>query len=92
MNTLSLHNPRPIPLYGKRHYEFIFEDYELAFLKTQLAKIAIDWNSGKEISQISKEQKRHEVEILLALIHLASKRMLSRPFAYRIGDEKRRCM
>lgn len=85
MNTLNIYNPRPLPIKRKRDYEFIFEDYELAFPKVQLAKIALDWNGGKEIEQISKEQKRHEVEILLALIHLASKKKINRPFAYKVN-------
>ena len=87
VNTRNSYNTKSIPLHRKRDYEFIFEDYELAFPKVQLAKIAHDWNSGKEIEQISIEQKRHEIEILLALVHLASKRKIKRPFAYRIGDK-----
>jgi len=87
MNTLDIYTPKPLPINRKRDYVFIFEDYELAFPKTQLAKITLDWNNGKEIEQISKEQKRHEMEILLALIYQASRNKVNRPYAYKIKEE-----
>lgn len=88
VNTRNSYNAKSIPLHRKRDYEFIFEDYELAFPKVQLAKIALDWNKGKGFEEISVEHKRHEVEILLALIHLANKRKITRPFAFRMDDKK----
>jgi len=85
-STFNKHQINLLPIRRKKDYEFIFEDYELAFPKVQLAKIALDWNNGKSIDQIAKEQRRHEVEVLLALIHLANKRRITRPFAFRVDD------
>ena len=87
-STVNKHQINLLPIRRKKDYEFIFEDYELAFPKVQLAKIALDWNNGKSIDQISQEQKRHEVEVLLALIHLSNKNRISRPFAYRKKEEE----
>lgn len=86
MNTLNLHNPRPIKQSRARDYTFIFENYELAFKKDQLSQLTRDWNDGMEIEQISQKYKRHEIEVLLALIFQATRNYIKRPFAYRIGS------
>jgi hypothetical protein len=64
-------------------YVFIFEDLELAFKKEQLNQITYHWNNGREIEEIARLTKRHPQEILLALIDLARKRRIKRPFAFR---------
>lgn len=65
-------------------YVYIFEDYELAFTKEQLDRIAESWNGGKEVDEIAKEEKRDSLEVFLSLIYLAKKRRKLRPFAYRV--------
>lgn len=69
-----------IPLNGDN--EFIFEDLELVYLPGQLKRIALAWNNWKTIDQIAEREERKEIEILLALIHLANKEQITRPLAF----------
>ncbi|UUI41159.1 hypothetical protein [Oceanobacillus oncorhynchi] len=69
-----------IPLNGDN--EFIFEDLELVFLPGQLDRIALGWNNWQTIEQISEREERREIEIFLALIHLADKEKITRPLAF----------
>ncbi len=69
-----------LPLCGDN--EFIFEDLELVYLPGQLKRIALAWNNWKTIDQIAEREERKEIEILLALIHLADKEKIDRPLAF----------
>ncbi|BAM46327.1 hypothetical protein [Amphibacillus xylanus] len=89
MGKLNTTNIEIIPLIKrirKRDYTYIFEDLKLAFEKSQLAEITRLWNEGFNIEKISRVQKRHELEILLALIYQADRNKVTRPFAYRIKE------
>jgi hypothetical protein len=66
-----------------RDYVFILEDLELAFPREQLEEITEQWNSGMELEDIAKVQKRHAQEVFLALFHQAIKEKVTRPFAFR---------
>ncbi|MFD1066662.1 hypothetical protein [Oceanobacillus locisalsi] len=73
------------PLYLKPglDYVYAFEDLELVFTKKQLNSIAVRWESGYDLPDIAERERRPEIEILLALIHLARTRVFKRPFALR---------
>lgn len=86
MNTTNIDTVPLIKQTRKRDYTYIFEDLELAFKKSQLAEITRLWNQGLSIEKISKVQKRHEIEVLLALIYQADKNKIKRPFAYRAKE------
>lgn len=86
MNTTNIDIVPLLKQSRKRNYTYIFEDLELAFEKSQLAEITRLWNEGLSIEKISKVQKRHELEILLALIYQADRNKVIRPFAYRIKE------
>jgi len=87
LNTTNIDTVPLIKQTRKRDYTYIFEDLELAFKKSQLAEIARLWNQGLSIEKISKVQKRHEIEVLLALIYQADKNKIKRPFAYKLENK-----
>lgn len=81
MKTINKSHVPLIDLTGD--YVFIFEDLELAFRESQYEEIGILWNSGFEVEEIALKTERHPEEILLALIDLARKQRIKRPFAFR---------
>ncbi|RFA36210.1 hypothetical protein CAI16_05300 [Virgibacillus dokdonensis] len=84
MKTMSKAQKPTMPLIQPTgDYEIIFDDLELAFRKKQLKDIALFYNHGKEPEEIAKTMQRHPLEIFLALVDLARKNKLKRPFAYR---------
>ena len=64
--------------------EIILEELEFGFPTEQLNEIQKDWENGAELEQIAFKQKRHRDEVFLAIFHLARKRKITRPFAYRV--------
>jgi hypothetical protein len=66
-------------------YVFLLEDLELAMTKEQLNRITKAWNDGMELEEIAAEERRHTVEVLIALIHQAKRKVKLRPFAFRRG-------
>ncbi|WP_373894432.1 hypothetical protein [Virgibacillus sp. CBA3643] len=66
-------------------YEFMLEDLELAMTKEQLHRVTTKWNSGQEIENIAVSERRHAVEILIAIVHQSRKRetKIKRPLGYR---------
>ena len=65
-------------------YIIILEDLEFAFRKEQLDEIAELHNDGVRLSEISRETRRDEYEVLLAIIHLHRQGKLTRPLARRV--------
>lgn len=63
-------------------YVFILEDLELVFPEWQLEAITNDWNSGVELDEIARRQRRDPLEVFLALFHQARNRKVTRPFAF----------
>jgi len=82
MNTTTQRVPM-LKQTRKRDYVFLLDELELAMHKDQLDRVTKAWNDGMEIEEISKEERRHAVEILLALIHQAKRGNKMRPFAGR---------
>lgn len=78
MNTLN-HTP-VMKGRSRDEYEFILEDYELAFPKIQLEQIVIAWNNGNSIEIISKRFKRKKEEVFLAIFDQALKNKNVRPW------------
>ena len=66
-------------------YVFLLDDLELVMTKEQLRRVTVAWNNGAELEEIAAEERRHPVEVLLALIHQAKRGNITRPFAYRRG-------
>lgn len=66
-------------------YVYLLDDLEFAMTIEQLERVTKSWNEGMSLEQIAEEEKRHEVEVLMALIHQARKRKIKRSFAYRRG-------
>jgi len=69
---------------GKENYVIILDDLEFAFQKDQLYEIAELHNDGVRLSEISRETRRDEYEVLLAIIHLHREGKLTRPLARRV--------
>lgn len=83
MNTTKAHAIPRIKENRSRDYEFVLEDYELAFRKDQLEEITDMWNNGAELEFIAKKHKRMPEEVFLALFHQSIKNKVTRAFAYR---------
>lgn len=83
MNTTNAQIVPLIKQTGMRDYEFILEDLELAFPKSQLEEITELWNEGKSFELIVQKYKRHEDEVFLALFHQHRQGKINRPFAFR---------
>lgn len=73
------------PMKRARDYEFLFENFELAFDKKQLKEIAKDWNDGMSINRLGIKHKRNDTEILLAIIYLSHKNRLKRSAIIKVG-------
>ena len=65
-------------------YVFLLDDLELAMTKEQLDRVTKAWNSGMELEVIADEESRNPIEVLLALIHQAREKNITRPFAGRL--------
>ncbi|API92688.1 MULTISPECIES: hypothetical protein [unclassified Virgibacillus] len=84
MKTVSKSFKKSVPLINPdKDHVFIFEDLEMAFTRRQYNDICKLWNKGYEIEDIAKNTHRDGQEILLALLDLARKGRLKRPFAFR---------
>lgn len=64
-------------------YVFLLDDLELAMTKEQLNRVTRAWNDGMELEDIAAQERRHPVEVLVALIHQAKRKVKLRPFAFR---------
>lgn len=82
MNTRGARAPI-LPQIGMRNYVYIFEDLELTFEKEQLKNIGKQWDKGMPVEQIALSNERADLEVLLALIYLADKEKIKRPFVFR---------
>lgn len=67
----------------KEKVEFVLEDLELAFYKSQLDRITKRWNNGESLDKISRTEQRETDEVFLALFHQARKGKITRPFGFR---------
>lgn len=74
MKTTRIDRPPKLKMARKRNYEFILEDYELAFPKEQLEQIVIAWNNGNSVETISKRFDRRKEEVFLAIFDQALKK------------------
>lgn len=62
-----------------KEYEIILDGIEMAFEKDKLIRIKEKWNGGMKLVDIAEEEKRQPIEVILALMHLATKRHKLRP-------------
>lgn len=72
----------------EKEYIFLNEHLEHAMEREQLDRVITKYNRGMHISDISKTERRHPAEVLLALIHQStcesknkSDHDIERPFA-----------
>lgn len=82
INTANSYVPI-IPLKKYNSYEIALEDLEFVFTKNQLHEITVMHNNGVWVTDIAKNIKRNEYEVLIALIHQHRKGKLTKELAHR---------
>lgn len=65
----------------------ILEDCKFDWEWEDLQEVAESWEAGEELESIAKRHAVSRRSMFLALFYLADQKVISRPFAYRIGSE-----
>lgn len=64
----------------------ILEDCKFDWEWVDLHEVAESWEAGEELESIAKRHAVSRRSMFLALFYLADEKVISRPFAYRIGS------
>lgn len=81
MNTLT-HIPM-LQVGDHRDNVILLEDKEFCMSKAQLERITKKHNDGYTLEEISESEKRDHYEVIIALLHQAQYKKLTRPFGAR---------
>jgi hypothetical protein len=83
MNTYRKEGILPLFPQDGEEKVILLEDLEFGMSIKQLNEITKLWNEGMKWEELSKQVKRDEIEILLALLHQLKRGVKLRPFAWR---------